>query len=57
MNCSRAQTRLFIGNIPKDKDKDEIAAELNEKGGKLLLVQKLLCETFLLALIMQWAME
>lgn len=28
VNCSRAQTRVFIGNIPKEKDEEEIKEEM-----------------------------
>ena len=35
-NGSVANTRLFIGNIPKTKSKDEIQGELGKHAGQLL---------------------
>ena len=35
INVSEPKTRLFLGNIPKSKDKEEIEDELRKLTGKI----------------------
>lgn len=40
VNVSVANTRLFIGNIPKSKSKEEILEEFKQHAGKFWLDEK-----------------
>jgi hypothetical protein len=38
VNVSKAQTRVFIGSIPKDKTAEQIKEEMERNNGELLFL-------------------
>ena len=41
INVSEPKTRLFLGNIPKSKDKEEIEEELRKLTGKIKMFREI----------------